>query len=796
VNPKEKPAPPRPPHTERRLAAILHADAYGYSRLINEDESGTLRVLTPALALMRDLVQQHGGHSVGSRGDSLLAEFPSVVAAVQCAIEMQQELQTHNTDLPENKRIAFRIGISLGEIVIDGDQPHGDGINIAVRIEGLAEPGEICLSEIAYQQVKNKLSLQYDDLGPQQLKNIPEPVRVYRIVLNEAAWAIVEAAQRNRSQMQREDTSRRSRVVVVSVLVFVVLLGGLATFWALFPAAFRTPHSALRTEETQPPSLPLPDKPSIVVLPFDNMSGDPQQDYFSNGITEVLTSDLSRIASLFVIARNTAFSIGKSRNVQEVGREVGVRYVLEGSVQKSGDQVRIVAQLIDTATGGHLWSQRYDRPLKDIFSLQDEIVQKIVTTLKLQLTLREQGVLVRNRTNNLEAYDTFLRGAEYFWRFTKEGNAQARPLFEKTIELDPQYAEAYVYLGWTYLIAWIQQWTPDPQTLQRAFELEQKALALDDSLPRAHFILSWIYMFQARYEPAVAAAERAIALDPNDSESYVALANVFNLFGERTTEAIELIEKAIRLNPRYPFGFSFNLGWAYNLTGRYEEAIAAQKQALLHNPNWLFSHAELFFNYRSQWSSQLSQDPQTLDRGLEAAQQMVALNAASPWAHRALSEAYLWKKQYEQASAEAERAIALNPTIGQIYAGLANILSFLGRSEEALGLVEKALRLNPRLPPRNLLFLGHTYYLAGRTEEAIATLKKSLNGSPADLDAHLILASVYSELGREAEAEAEVAEVLRINPSWSLEVWRQRVPYKDPAMLERVFAALRKAGLK
>jgi tetratricopeptide (TPR) repeat protein len=326
--------------------------------------------------------------------------------------------------------------------------------------------------------------------------------------------------------------------------------------------------------------------------------------------------------------------------------------------------------------------------------------------------------------------------------------------------------------------------------------LEQQALALDDTLPRAHFVLSSIYMFQAKYEPAVAEAERAIALDPNDAESYVTLANVFNNFGERTAEAIALIEKAMRLDPRYQFGFPFNLGRAYSFVGRYEEAIAAQKQALLRNPNWLLSHGELFINYRLQWSSQLSHDPQTLDRALEAAQQMGTLDAASPWSHRILSEAYLWKKQYEQASIEAEQTLALNPSRGEIYAALASVLSYLGRPEEALGLAERALRLNPRLPPRVLLFLGHTYYLAGRTEEAIAALKKSLNGSPADLDAHLLLAAVYSELGRDAEAQAAAAEVLRINPIWSLEVWKQRVPYKDPAMLERVFVALHKAGLK
>ena len=242
---KESLPSPRPPRTERRLAAILHADAHGYSRFINEDEIGTLRVLTPALALLRDLVQHHGGHAVGSRGDSLLAEFPSVVAAVQCAVEMQQQLRAQHPNLPENKRIAFRIGISLGEIVIDGEQPHGDGINIAVRIEGLAEPGEICLSEVVYQQVKNKLSLQYEDLGPHQLKNIPEPVRVYRIVLNEAAWAVVEAAQQTRSQVQRKDVPRRSRVVFVSVFVSVLLVAGLGTFWF-------SSHSALRRHSLRP----------------------------------------------------------------------------------------------------------------------------------------------------------------------------------------------------------------------------------------------------------------------------------------------------------------------------------------------------------------------------------------------------------------------------------------------------------------------------------------------------------------------------------------------------------------
>jgi adenylate cyclase len=777
-------------HSEtRRLAAIMFTDIVGFSRQMGADEARMLHLLEVHNQLIQQAVSAHHGQVIKTIGDAFLVDFPSVVHAVQCAQQIHAQFRTHNAEKEQREQIHVRIGIHLGDIVQKDGDVFGDGVNIASRLQGLAEPDTICISQVVYKEVEKKLALgTVVSLGKPKLKNITERFPVYALLLASPVGV------RQKLQVQRLKLSHRVRPAyrVAAGVVLALIAGGLLTTQAPFFSSIRNPQSSIRNQE----ALPLPDKPSIVVLPFDNLSGDPQQDYFSNGITEVLTSDLSRISSLFVIARNTAFSIGKARNVQEVGRELGVRYVLEGSVQKASDHVRIVAQLIDATTGGHIWSERYDRPLQDIFALQDEIVQKIVTTLKLQLSVQEQGLLVRKRTDNLEAYDTFLRGVEYFYRFTKDDNAQARPLFEKTIELDPQYAEAYAWLGWTYFMAWVQQWEPDPQNLRRAFEFVQKALALDDALPRAHIILSYVQTLQAKYEPAVAAAERAIALDPNNADGYHGLANVFNLFGVRTTEAIELMEKAIRLNPRYPFDFPFTLGFAYSLVGRYEEAIASQKQALLRNPNWLFSHNELFLNYRLQWSSQQSQDPQTLDRALEAAQRAVALQPASPWSRFALSPAYLWKKQYEQASTEAEQVLALNPSQGILYAGLANVLGFLGRPEEALGLTEKALRLNPRLPPRNLLQLGHVYYLTERSEEAIAALKKSLNGSPADLDAHLLLAAVYSELGRDAEAQAAAAEVLRINPKWSLEVWKQRAPYKDPAMLERVFAALRKAGLK
>jgi adenylate cyclase len=602
MNPKEKPAPPRPPHTERRLAAILHADAYGYSRLINEDESGTLRVLTPALALLRDLVQQYGGSSVGSRGDSLLAEFPSVVAAVQCAIEMQHELQTHNTDLPENKRIAFRIGISLGEIVIDGDQPHGDGINIAVRIEGLAEPGEICLSEIAYQQVKNKLSLQYEDLGPQQLKNIPEPVRVYRIILNEAAWAVVEAARQTRRQIQQVRTPRHSRVVFVSVFVSVLLLGGIAGVRYLsFPVP--SPQSLAPTQfpTPNPQPLPLPDKPSIVVLPFTNMSNDPAQEYFSDGLTEDLTSALSRLSGLFVLSRNTAFFYkGKAVKMPELSKELGVQYVLEGSVRKADERVRITAQLIDATQDRHLWSERYDRSLEDIFALQDEIVQQIGAALRVEVLEAELERVRRIPTDNLTAYDTLLRGLELsiraFSTMNKDANARARQLFERAIELDPRYAQAYARLSHTYWLEWWYGWNPTPQTLERLGELAQQAITLDESLPEAHFFMANFYLWQKQHERAIAEAERAIALDPNGAEWYMALGAILGAAG-RPEEGITMVERAMRLNPRFPVGYLTSLGLAYRVAGRYEEAIATAKQMLARQPNFPPAYFVLAFSY-------------------------------------------------------------------------------------------------------------------------------------------------------------------------------------------------------
>jgi adenylate cyclase len=565
----------------RKLTTILHADVQGYSRLIEQDEVATLRVLTPYLQLMKELVHQYGGKSIGSRGDSLLAEFPSVRSAVQSAVEMQHELKGRNAALPAEQRVAFRMGIHVGEIVQDGEQLHGDGINIAVRIEGLAAAGGICISDTVYQQVKTKLPLQYEDLGHQRLKNIAEPVRVYRVVLEDTA------APAGRARWRRALTLARPRKTRLALLaVGVLIAGGIVALLSPSLPPFRLPHSTFHTQE----ALPLPDKPSIVVLPFINLSNDPEQEYFSDGLTETLTGDLSKISSLFVIARNSAFTYkGKAVKVQDVGREMGVRYVLEGSVLKADNQVRITAQLIEATTGYHLWSERYDRPLQDIFAVQDEITQQIVTMLRAEVWEAELARVKRLPTEDLNAYDYRLRGWEYFFHSTKEANAQARQMCERAIGLDPTYAEAYAGLGWTYLIDWNWQWTQDPQTLERAFELGQKAIALDNSSSLAYGLLSGIYLRKKQYDQAITAGERAIALDPNFADGYVLLAEVLNYAG-RPAEAISLVEKAMRLNPRYPGWYPFNLGFAYHLTGRYEEAITILQEVVTRYPNLLGAH--------------------------------------------------------------------------------------------------------------------------------------------------------------------------------------------------------------
>ncbi len=452
----------------RKLSAILSADVKGYSRLMGEDEVATVRTLKEYRQIMTLLIRQYRGRVVDSPGDNVLAEFSSVVDAVECAMEVQRALQTKNAELPQNRKMEFRIGINLGDVIKEGKSIYGDGVNIAARVEDLALPGGICISGSVYDHVESKVSLRFEYLGEQTVRNIKKPVRVYRV---------------------------------------------------------KVEHGSSLPGLDRP--LELPDKPSIAVLPFVNMSDDPKQEYFSDGITEDLITDLSKISGLFVIARNSVFTYkGRPVKVGEVGQELGVQYVLEGSVRKAGDRVRITAQLVDAIKGYHLWAERYDRELGDIFALQDEVAQKIVVALAVTLTEDEQKRLVHRETDNLEAFDHYLRGSEYKKRFMKESNVQARRMFERAIKLDSRFALAYAELALTHVDDWCMGWSEDPQSLDRALQYAQRAIALDESLPLAHRTLGHVYLWKKQHGEAIAAVERAVALDPNDAEGYAELGRI------------------------------------------------------------------------------------------------------------------------------------------------------------------------------------------------------------------------------------------------------------------------------
>jgi adenylate cyclase len=573
---------------ERKLTAILCADVFGYSRLMGENEEATLRTLSSHRKLTDSLIEQHHGRFVNSAGDSVLAEFASVVNAVQCAVEIQTTLKAENANFPPERRMEFRIGVNLGDVMVDGEQIYGDGVNVAARLESLADPGGICISRTVHENIRNKLPLNYEDLGEQAVKNIAEPVRVFRVMLDGGTTrTTTRATERSLRKHWRGGVfSLAGLALIAAVIVFVQHL------------SLRPPTTTASIHPAQSPALTLPDKPSIVVLPFTNMSGDQEQEYFSDGITDDLTTALSRLPDLFVIARTSAFTYkGKAVKVQDVSRELGVKYILEGSVRKEANQVRITAQLVDATTGDHIWAEHYDRALRDIFSLQDEIVRRIVTTLNLQLDLMQRGAFdVRQTTNNLEAYDDFLRGWEYYWSFTKEGNAKARQMFEKAIELDPKYADAYSSLGSNYWLGWALQLSPDPNSLDRASQFAQQAITLDESLPPAHIVLSYTYLYKRQYDQATTEAERAVALDPNSALGYEALATIVGESG-KPGETIDFVEKAMRLDPQGRYRYLGYEGWAYTQMGRYAEAIPIFKLNLARYPNSLFGRTNLILDY-------------------------------------------------------------------------------------------------------------------------------------------------------------------------------------------------------
>ena len=559
---------------QRRLAAILAADMVGYSRLMEADERGTLaRQKAQRAELIDPGIARHHGRLVKTTGDGLLVEFASVVDAVECAVAIQRAMAAREAEMPTDRRIQYRIGINLGDIVIDGDDIFGDGVNIAARLEGLSEPGGICISGDVYRQVESKLDIRYQDLGERQVKNIAKPLRIYRVLLDGASTETEIATEKTRPYPWR-------RAMAAAAVTTVI---GAAAFW----------YMVLPT--MTPPTESISGKPSIAVLPFTNTSGDSSQEYFVDGMTEDLITDLAKINSLFVIARNTVFTYkGKSVVVRDVARELGVKYVLEGSVRRVGDRVRINTQLIDGASGAHLWAERYDGSLADIFALQDKVTGEIIAQLRITLTPDEQERRMRKDTDNQLAHDAYLLGWQSYRRYTPEDFVEAIPHLKRAVELDPDYGQAWATLAsvyWTSYrkgLAWTLIVNPDNANFTSFQGARHKAeqyleQAMRHPTPLAHQVESQIWWDYRQFDKALDEATRAVALNPNDPEGQLAMAWAL-IFAGRAEAAIALAKNGVQLDPYFPANHLFALGTAQLMLRRYNEAEATLERALQLTP--------------------------------------------------------------------------------------------------------------------------------------------------------------------------------------------------------------------
>jgi len=623
----------------RRLTTILAADVVGYSRLMGRDEAGTLAALN---ALRRQLIKpkelQYHGRTVKLMGDGVLMEFASVVDAVSFAVEVQMAMREGNAAVPEDLQIVYRMGINIGDIIVEGDDIYGNGVNVAARLEGLCEPGGVCVSRDVFSQVKGKLDLGFEHLGEREVKNIAEPVTVYRVVLDGKAAALVTPV------VHAAGTRGPGRWPIVAAGLSLSLLGiaGLAWWQPWAPAA---QHASVERM-----AFPLPDKPSIAVLPFKNISDDSSQEYFADGMTEDLITDLSKISGLFVIARNSSF-VYKDRpvEVRQVAEDLGVRYVLEGSVRRIGDQVRINTQLIDATTGGHVWAERYDRELDNIFAVQDAIIERVVQALELHLTAAEQEQQGdKPQTTSLEAYDLVLRARKLMTRFDRKAANEARDLLQRAIEIDPAYAEAYSFLGFYYFDEWRVWGVKRDQNLSRALDLATTAVELSPSDPAPHVL-----------------------------------------------------------------------------------------SALVHQ----------------------------------------------------------WRGEFDAANAQADTAIALEPKDAITLSNLGSMLVYAGRAEQARSAMEQAIRLDPFHPPNYLEWLANAYWLIGDSAQCVDLAERGIALDPDYVSLHVVLAVCYAALGRDAEAQAAAAEILRIKPRFTLKAYSSYVPYADDGDQQRRVDLLRKAGV-
>jgi len=591
--------------TVRKLTAILAADVVGYSRLMGADEPGTISTLGEYRKVFIKQIEKHRGHVVDAKGDAILAEFASIVDAVAGAVEIQRELAERNETLPADRRMDFRIGINTGDVIVKDDVIYGDGVNVAARLESLADPGGITISRNAFDQVEGKLPLFYEDMGEHTVKNIIRSVQAYRVLTKPGA------AAHPMVKVKRMVARFRRKSILAAAFAMILVGGGLAI-------GFQNHFS---TRDVAEKGLTLPDNPSIAVLPFVNMSGDPGQEYFSDGISETIITDLSKLSNLFVIARNSTFRYkDKAVDVRTVGKELGVRYVLEGSIQKAGGRVRINVQLVDATTGEHLWAERYDRPFDDLFALQDEITQKIVTELDVNLIEGEQARMWRTISGDMGSYEITMKAVESFRKGTREANEEGKRIFLSILDDDPDNAGALAGLGWAYLSDFRFGWSSNPrQSMDRAIELANRSLSLDDDVAVAHALLGFLRMYQGRHDESLASMRKAISLHPNSSLFSAIYANALIYSGE-PQEALAAIKRAMRLSPFYPTWYLSVLSLASYDAGRFEDSIAAYEKHISRDQE---GHPDLAYLVLSLAYSSLGDE----DKAREAAQEVIRLRS-------------------------------------------------------------------------------------------------------------------------------------------------------------------------
>jgi adenylate cyclase len=555
-------------HRSGKLAVLLHADIAGSTALVQLDERLAHERIQDAFHRFSDIISQYHGRVRELRGDALLAEFERASDAVTAALALQTNQSKFNAQLNDDIQPSVRVGIAMGEVIIADNTVTGAGVVLAQRVEQLAKPGGVVIQSAAYETIPGRFPFVYTDLGEHEVKGFDKPVRAYSASLK-SDTAIPEPEQ-------VDHRFRNSLVALASVAIIAV---GVGLLWLKPWESDEVPTSI------ELKALPLPDKPSIAVLPFDNLSDDVTQEYFVDGMTDDLITDLSQVSGLFVIARNSTFIYkGRAVKVQDVARDLGVNHVLEGSVRRVGDKVRINAQLINAISGHHIWAERFDSELTDVFRLQDEVVKKIVTALKVELTDAEKGGLDKQYTKIIEAYDLFLRGQREFFKFTKEGNRNARNLYLEAVELDPEFARAWANLGWTHARDHQDGWATSPKdSLDSALMFATKGSTLDPSSSQIYWILGQVHLYHREYEQALQATRKAIELSPSNADARILLARIL-IFSGDPKESVHLIEEAMRINPYYPMQYLMNIGIAYFVDEKYDKAEATLLKAANRNP--------------------------------------------------------------------------------------------------------------------------------------------------------------------------------------------------------------------